>query len=79
MSFTLKDHGDFDPWRMRIGLPGDTLTLLSLSGDVERDLLLVIRIDQLAYLIFPALAFIIAGRIWRGWNHPGAPNLTAAG
>ena len=72
----LKDRGDFDPWRFTLGGPGDTWALITLSGDVERGLLLHVTVHRLAYVVLPLVAFAIWGRLWRGVRRPGVPGPT---
>jgi hypothetical protein len=72
----LKDRGDFDPWRFTPGGPGDTWALITLSGDVERDLLLQITVHRLAYVVLPVMAFVVWGRLWRGLRRPALPGPT---
>jgi hypothetical protein len=61
----LGERYDFDPWSFTIGAPNGSLDLIRVFGDLERDLVLVIQIDQLAYVLLPVLVFAVFLRPWR--------------
>jgi hypothetical protein len=66
----LESRGDFDPWSWTLAAPNGKASLLTLSGDVERGLLLDVGVHRLGYLLLPVLAFLIGARFWRAFNRP---------
>lgn len=61
----LGERYDFDLWSWTLGAPNGKLMLVHLFGNVERNLLLQIEFSQLAYVVFPLLAFLIGLLPWR--------------
>jgi len=69
----LADRGDFDPWRWTLGAPNGKASLITLAGNVEQDFLLTITVHRLAFVLLPALAFVIGARLWRKIDLPRRP------